>query len=216
MTILKRIEASSFSDHSYLVEGDECYYYGLFESGGGYSQSDTNSLILNFKKGVERRQNIYEWRHKEKAIRDASKIIAFGISQEWLKMATLVPCPSSKLKSDPLHDDRLLRTLIGIDIGQPLDIRELIIQTKPRKAMHQFSSVRYNPQELMDFWQIDEALTQPEPTHFGVFDDVLTNGTHFRAMKNILTQRFPGCDVVGVFLARVARPKIDFDTLFGD
>lgn len=35
-----------------------------------------------------------------------------------------------------------------------------------------------------------------------VVDDLLTSGAHFRAAKRVLTRRFPGIEVVGLFLAR--------------
>jgi hypothetical protein len=49
---------------------------------------------------------------------------------------------------------------------------------------------------------IDEAKAAPAPQAIAVVDDVLTNGTHFRAMKAILKDRFPGVSVVGMFIAR--------------
>jgi hypothetical protein len=47
----------------------------------------------------------------------------------------------------------------------------------------------------------------PAPVRIGVVDDVLTLGAHFRAMKHVLQQRFPGVPVVGFFIARRVHPK---------
>jgi hypothetical protein len=42
----------------------------------------------------------------------------------------------------------------------------------------------------------------PAPQAIGIFDDVLTVGTHFVAMKTILARRFPTIPIVGIFIAR--------------
>lgn len=42
----------------------------------------------------------------------------------------------------------------------------------------------------------------PEPGMVAVADDLLTSGAHFRAAKRVLTWRFAGIKVVGLFLAR--------------
>jgi len=36
----------------------------------------------------------------------------------------------------------------------------------------------------------------------GILDDVLTAGTHFRAMQTVLSDRFPGVPIIGLFVAR--------------
>jgi hypothetical protein len=38
-------------------------------------------------------------------------------------------------------------------------------------------------------YYIDENLVDPRPRWIGVFDDVLTVGTHFVAMKRVLSAR---------------------------
>lgn len=40
------------------------------------------------------------------------------------------------------------------------------------------------------------------PSTVWIMDDVLTAGTHYRAMHIALSQRFPGVPIYGVFLAR--------------
>ena len=60
--------------------------------------------------------------------------------------------------------------------------------------------------ELLEVLYIDEALASPEPVDIGIFDDVLTNGTHYRAIHSILSQRFPNARIVGFFIARTVHP----------
>ena len=45
----------------------------------------------------------------------------------------------------------------------------------------------------------------------GIFDDVLTAGTHYRAMAITLGNRFPGIPIFGFFVARRVFPTPDFE-----
>ena len=69
---------------------------------------------------------------------------------------------------------------------------------------------RASIQELMDNYRFDETLTTPlrHGTAF-VFDDVLTTGRHFRAMKGKILGRFPQARVIGIFVARRKIPEAD-------
>jgi hypothetical protein len=46
--------------------------------------------------------------------------------------------------------------------------------------------------------------TKPAPEKLVVFDDLLTTGCHFKAIAQILGERFPNKHVVGPFIARRA------------
>ena len=39
-----------------------------------------------------------------------------------------------------------------------------------------------------------------------IVDDVLTAGTHYRAMQTVLSQRFPGVPINAIFMARRVFP----------
>jgi hypothetical protein len=70
--------------------------------------------------------------------------------------------------------------------------------------------------DLLGVYEIDESIAAPPPTKIGIVDDVLTAGTHFRALQIKLNERFPGVPVVGLFIARRVFPPIewpDFDDL---
>ena len=88
--------------------------------------------------------------------------------------------------------------------GQPgLDVRCLIQQTVSIKASHATrDGNRASVEELISNYQLDETLTNPAPTVIGIFDDVLTVGRHYRAMHTILSKRFPGVPITGIFIAR--------------
>ena len=61
-----------------------------------------------------------------------------------------------------------------------LDIRELIIQKASTEAVHN-SDIRPKPETLEALYEIDQSLTIPQPQVIGLFDDVLTTGSHFKA-----------------------------------
>jgi predicted amidophosphoribosyltransferase len=42
------------------------------------------------------------------------------------------------------------------------------------------------------------------PQRIGLLDDVLTTGAHFVAAKHVLSEAFPGVEIVGFFVARRA------------
>ena len=75
-----------------------------------------------------------------------------------------------------------------------------------RPADHE-GGPRHRAEELLEVYRIDEAKAAPAPLSIAVVDDVLTNGTHFRAMKTILKDCFRAVSVVGLFIARRVFPN---------
>lgn len=189
-------------------------FLGEYTARSGYAYSQTNNIIHNFKMGVEIRGNAQRWRYKERDIRVVAEAFSKAIHSAWLATATLVPIPPSKLKSDPLYDDRVLRMLRLIPAEGALDVRELIVQTIDRPAAHG-AQCRPNPDELLQCYEINEAVARPEPSEIGVFDDVLVTGAGYKACQALLQHRFPDAEIYGFFIARRAPeasdPDLEFD-----
>jgi hypothetical protein len=197
---LQKIDDLVRRDHFYLESSDECYYWGEYSARQGYSYSETNSLILNFKKSLTK-HSLPEWQYKERAIDTISAIFRVIFQPRMFASTTLIPVPPSKSKSHPEYDDRLFRLLQKIGEGRNADIRELVVQTQSREAAHQ-SDDRPRPQDLEVIYKIDETLSRPDPGNIIVFDDVLTTGCHFKAMQKVLNHQFPNAQIFGVFIAR--------------
>lgn len=89
-----RIDDLTRPDHWYLAEDDTCYFLGEYTARQGYAYSDTNQLVINFKKPMDRRQ-FPEWRYKEAAIRQAAEAFRKGLNPEALDRLTFVPIPTS-------------------------------------------------------------------------------------------------------------------------
>ena len=198
------IDASNRGDHSRLTEDDECYYLFEYTSRRGFEFGPTNQLISNLKKSVSRRGRP-DYRYKAQAIRKCSEYFREAINDDWLQSGTLVPIPPSKMPGDPLYDPRVTEICRGITKPNPVDVRDLVRQTRSIQAAHE-SDDRPSAEDLLGIYQIDPALTKPPPQAIGVVDDVLTAGTHFRAVKTVLSDAFPGLRVVGLFIARRVFP----------
>jgi hypothetical protein len=203
-----KIDDLARSDHSYLEVTDDCYYIGEYTARGGHACSETNQLIHNFKKGVEKRGRP-EWAYKERAIGTIANMIRGNVKPD--AVLTFVPIPPSKATSHSLYDNRMSRVLTMASSGRPSDVRELIVQIQSVEATHLANS-RPSPDEVLRNYRLDESLILPEPQIIFLVDDVLTTGCHFKAAKRLLLARLPNANVVGLFVARRV-PNSDFDAL---
>ena len=190
-------------DHWRLTDADDCYFIGEYTASQGYSYSDTNDLISNFKKTMHRRGRP-GWHYKDRAIQKAAEAFRKALTPKDLDRLTFVPIPPSKAKGDPLYDDRLTWMLGAIRPKPPLDIRELVVQTESTDAVHD-RGVRPTPEQIQALYRIDETLTEPAPGIIAVVDDILTTGAHFRAAKSVLSTHFPETSIIGLFIARTVR-----------
>jgi len=202
-------------DHSYLTADDICYFLGEYTARKGYAFSLTNDLILNFKKSISTR-GTPQWPYKLWAIEYATGAFRAALDDRDLDAITFVPVPPSKAKDDPLYDDRVIQMLEAIRSAPPLDIRELVVQTRSTAAAHESEmrgERRPTPWELEALYEIDQRLLVPPPREIAIVDDVLTTGLHFRAMKAHLQQTFPAARIIGLFIARRVPETTDIEDL---
>lgn len=205
---LSRIDGSNIADHARLNAEDECYFWREYTSGRNYTVGPGNDLISNLKKKPSSSSS-GELYHKNRVIGECSAFFRSAIRSAWLDDAMLVPIPGSKAKDHPDFDDRMVRIIDGIRPG--LDLREIVLQVESREAFH--TGERVSVEELQANYTIDQALLDPEPKVIGIFDDVLTAGTHYRAVHDLLADKFPRTKIVGFFVARRVLPPAadDFD-----
>jgi len=203
---LTKIDALTLPDHSFLTATDDCYFLGEYTARGGFSYSATNDLISNFKKSMDRREHPSEWRYKGLAIAKAAGAFRSALGDSGLDLLTFVPVPPSKAKEDPSYDDRMERMIREIRPEKPVDLRELVIQPASTEADHELpeGEQRLRPEERESLYLIDETLAQPLMNQIAVVDDMLTTGAHFKAAKSLLSKRFPGVTIIGLFIARRA------------
>lgn len=200
-----KVDELILGDHNALTAEDNCIFLREYKAGAGY-EGETNSLILNLKKKPSERLTKGGWHYKGRAIRQFSKELAASLNPKWLDHATLVPIPGSKSSGHPDYDDRMEQICNGIRDG--LDVRCLVKQTRSMDASHAAGDGnRASIEDLIEAYQIDETLTDPVPVSIGIFDDVLTVGRHYRAMHTVLSDRFPGVPITGIFVARTIHPN---------
>ncbi len=192
--------------HTFLKMEDEIYFLGEYTVGALSEYSKINKLILNYKKSLDRK-GLPEWSYKEKAIQQAAELFrssifnAFNLADR-VESSTLVPIPPSMSKDSPLYDDRNLKMLFSF---MPKgDIRELILQKETRAPFHSTNFPRA-PQELASNYYLNQKVVSPIPKEIWLFDDILTKGTHFRAIHDFLRIEFPDVPIVGFFIARTIK-----------
>ncbi len=203
---LTRVDELILEEHGSLTVEDECYFLREYTRGVGYQASDTNQLITNLKKSTERRGQ-RDYRYKQQAVEIAGRELRSALNPEWLKTTTLVPIPPSSSRDDPHYDDRITQVIQVVTSGLQADIRELIMQRESTTPAHLSGNYRPTVAEILENYAIDETLTEPAPNRIGLFDDILTAGSHFRAAKLLLQQRFGAISVVGIFVARRIFPR---------
>jgi hypothetical protein len=205
--LLTRIDELLVGEYHFLTSEDECWFLREYTARRGYEHSETNNLISNLKKEVDRKGRP-EWHYKEKAIQEVAEELSQALSSDWLRQATLVPMPPSKAKGDPFYDDRMLRILKALPGEFALDIRELVQQRESLPTAH-LSSERPRYSEIRDNYRVPEEIRKPTPSLIALFDDILTTGKHFKAAKEVLQGCFGGVPIVGLFIARTVRDGED-------
>ena len=195
---LRQVDAVSRPDHYYLEDSDSVFYLREYTSRRGWSHGETNQLICNLKKPMGR-VGLPDWVYKSRAITQCARELRAAVQAD----ATWVPVPPSKAKSDSLYDDRLCQILRkAFPQG---DIRELVTQPVSTAASHTTGQSKPLPSQLAANYTIDASLGQPKSAVI-VFDDILTTGSHFKAMQLKLAQTFPRAEIYGLVIARRVFP----------
>ncbi|QGU14040.1 hypothetical protein GNG27_04995 [Leclercia sp. 119287] len=195
------IDELTRGQHYHLDDDDRCYFFGEYTARQGYGFSATNDLIHNFKKGVERRGRA-EYQYKVAAIKRTAELITTISNTDVL---TFVPIPPSKCPADPLYDSRLINVLELCQQNRPgFDFRELITQKASMPASHSTGN-RPTPEQIAQNYIFNHAAAIGIRNNIVIFDDVLTAGSHYKAMKTTIRLHLPNHSIIGVFVARTAR-----------
>jgi predicted amidophosphoribosyltransferase len=215
---LTEVGAHERPDHTHLPADARCFFWGEYTpyehtNGKKWNFSETNQLVSNFKKKMDRAGQ-YDWRYKQEAIQQIGQ--KFATTFKWADLQSshrpaLVPMPPSKRRNDPMFDPRMLDVLkcIAVRTKLQLDIRDCLSFSGKYGASHE-SDNRPTPDELYAELSFHGASSTPGVIF--LFDDMLTTGAHFRAAARVLAAQYPGVPVIGNFVARRCAPN-PFDDL---
>jgi hypothetical protein len=213
--LLTKVDDLLRGDHYYLDEADDCYFLWEYTARAGFAHSTTNNLILNLKKPMDRRGRS-EWWYKEQAIVKCGDGLATAMRATWqLNNPLIVPAPPSKVRSNPLHDDRILQVAHRIGTALSLPVAELLENKTDREPQHATAQKR-NIQALTENLQYRAPSLAAQPTGILLIDDVLTTGATFTACKSVIQASLPGMPVWGVFVARRVPEAEPEDVDYGD
>lgn len=195
---LQKIDELHLPSHQYLTPEDECFFFMTYTRLGlGFTPE--NDLIMNFKKKMDKRGR-YEWRYKEQAIREVSNLFIQGIAPIDEPGVVLVPIPPSRMKGDPMYDDRIVQVAKNFcKARQDAELREIIYLNQNMPPTHES---KMSPDEILPYLEIDETQWQDQNYNFVLVDDVITEGAHFKACQSLLQERFTEAMIQGLFIAR--------------
>jgi hypothetical protein len=197
---LVQIDILTAQEHYHLAPTDDCYFLWEWDA-ASYAQSAITDFIGNFQRDPKFRAKYWPWLFKAIAIEHAATAICRTVLPEW-RTSVFVPVPPSRIKSDPRHDSRLIDTL-RLASSAINETHELVLQLTNTDSRQK----KISPQTRAHNWTLCLDSLRKMPEHFVVFDDLLTGGSHFAAMKIALARKFPGVPVSGLFLARRVLPS---------
>lgn len=178
---------------------DQIRYWRTYTPKENYHFSETNRLIQNFKISPQEKHRLI---HKKAAIEQIAHEFMQLIPDQVYQNFTFVPIPPSKPLNHPEYDDRLIQVLKQVQKEKNnLDFRMLITQQQSTSAAHTMPlGQRLNIQQLYELYTFNKP-DPPPMQKIVIFDDVLTKGTHFKAMQKIINQHYPQVPTIGLFIA---------------
>jgi predicted amidophosphoribosyltransferase len=198
MDKLQKIDELYLGNHQYLTEDDECFYF-LNYVPIWVKKNSVNSLIMNFKKTMDKKDKA-EWKYKGSAIEKIAKMFIESLPEIKKPNILFVPIPPSKMKKDPMYDDRMIQVLNKFCAEKKnAEMREIISIKKNMTPTH---VSKLSPEEILEYLEVDEELCEDQKEKIIIVDDVITDGAHFKACQTLLQPLFPNSSISGLFIAQ--------------
>lgn len=183
----------------HLTSADECYHAREYVSGGGWSASECNRLVSNFKKPVGCKGKP-EWFYKEQAAKQFAEELSLVLPAG----AKVIPIPTSMITSNPLFDPRMEMTMEALKgFRKDVEVETRIIRSTDADPLHGGGARKVDVIRETLSW-VGGALGEGEVF---LIDDVITSGAHFKACEGILSEHAPGSHATGMFWARTIWPS---------
>ncbi len=193
-------------DHFHLQAEDRCLFFGAYTSRKGFDHGETNNLISNLQKPVARK-GLADYRYKEVAIDKIAAAIRAASGKAERGEVVIVPAPPSKPRGHADYDDRIER--IARRIAPTADVRCLLETIAPREQAKR-ADHRPSIEELAGTMRVVTELLSSSPAEIILLDDVITNGTTFKAAQRMLRPLCADIKIVGLFVARRVLPPLDW------
>lgn len=178
---------SDNSDIDCLDEKDEVWIYEVYCP---EVRDEHSSNLWNLKKTTDRRGKS-EWFYKNEAITKCSEFLSNFVFLETNPI--IIPAPPSKKKGTPEYDDRLVQIINKVQNAECLDIfdvMESVESTHTQDQSKDLSAIQSN---------LEISTSRKIPDLVYVLDDVITTGSHFKAIKCKILELNPNARVIGLF-----------------
>lgn len=195
---------SHYGLYHHISESDICFFLREYTAGKDYSYSESNSLIKNLKISLSEQHRLH---YKNYAINTcATELVKTDFIKKYAKDITFIPVPPSIKKGEEGYDNRLIQVLELMKLALPeLDYREIVLQSHTTRKSHASDGNRLTPAELQKIYTVNQSILINTKPFLFIFDDVLTTGSHFLAVKNTILNSQPNAQIYGLFIARVER-----------
>ncbi len=186
-------------DLSHIKDNDVWLYAREYKADTGYKGGPVNSLVLNFKKSPSSKKNKLEWSYRKKAVRQFKEDVE-PLLKTNPKGGILTAVPSSKTKDHPEYNSRfedlfkeILKSLPGWQVEWPVEIKE---NQEPAHRSGERSPEFFKKNYI---WK---GFKYKEPKILCIFDDVITTGSHLRAMSDFLRENKYTGKIIGICWAK--------------
>ena len=192
----------------------KCWYF-MEKQAEGFSVSDANQLVYNFKKHLDKKGTAECFYRNQAVQKFISDLCTLRINPKILHNGyiTAVPAPTSKVRNSTKWNDRIDLVVKGwakcnsaIKVEYALDV----ICDIP--SSHQGGGSR-NPHEIKKYLKFNGFKDEPSEVVI-IIDDVYTTGGHFKAFREFILENDERVkEVIGIFWALHVWDLPDVDEL---
>ncbi len=198
MKLWKKLEVVE-NPPAFIGADDVCYYARDYIARGGYSASEANQHISNFKKPPHLKGTA-QWRYKLEAI----DLFATEVAAALVHGVSVATIPTSKRTDDPEYDSRMTDMTDLLKAKRPdLTIEMPFACEASTTPAHHGGSRNIDALAANLRWL---GLSSGCAT-LVIIDDVLTTGAHYQACRRLVAQHAPHVNVAGLFWARTVWPE---------
>jgi hypothetical protein len=200
---LHKIEYETHGNYrTYFEKNHKCWYF-MEKQAEGYSASEENGLIYNFKKPIDRKDTP-QWYYRNEAVKKFIKdLCGIKINPEFFQKGyiTVIPAPTSKARNSDGWNDRIDVVVEGwANCNPKIKVEYALDMLHDVPSSHQDGGSR-KPSEIKRHLKFNGFKEEPSEVVI-IVDDVYTTGGHFKAFREFILENEPRIkEVIGIFWA---------------